>query len=107
MGSQHTTSGDRSRSKKLVCMAGIATCAMVSGVQPSLQWTERIGRKGLSLGEGCLQHFAGPAEHTERRARGAGELQEIEEKIRTSTFKLDSFLWELTKVPENLHKLVS
>ncbi len=35
------------------------------------------------------------------------ELQDIEEKIRTSTFKLDSFLWELAKVPQNLHKLVS
>ncbi|MDH0896614.1 MULTISPECIES: PAS domain S-box protein [unclassified Pseudomonas] len=35
------------------------------------------------------------------------ELQGIEENIRTSTFKLDSFLWELAKVPQNLHKLVS
>ena len=35
------------------------------------------------------------------------ELQDMEEKIRTSTFKLDSFLWELARVPQDLHKLVS
>ncbi|MET1077516.1 MAG: PAS domain-containing protein [Pseudomonas sp.] len=35
------------------------------------------------------------------------ELQQIEGQIRTATFKLDSFLWELAQVPPNLHKLVS
>ncbi|MDH1055776.1 MULTISPECIES: PAS domain S-box protein [Pseudomonadaceae] len=34
------------------------------------------------------------------------ELQDIEEKIRTSTFKLDSFLWELARVPQDQRKLV-
>lgn len=34
------------------------------------------------------------------------ELQQIEAQIRTATFKLDSFLWELAQVPPNLHKLV-
>lgn len=44
----------------------------------------------------------------EQRYQDVGrELQEIEEQIRTSTFKLDSFLWELARVPQNLHKLVS
>lgn len=35
------------------------------------------------------------------------ELQQIEAQIRTATFKLDSFLWELAQVPPNLHKLVN
>lgn len=37
----------------------------------------------------------------------AQELQQIEAQIRTATFKLDSFLWELAQVPPNLHKLVN
>lgn len=32
------------------------------------------------------------------------ELQQIEAQIRTATFKMDSFLWELAQVPPSLHK---
>lgn len=31
------------------------------------------------------------------------ELEEISQQLRTATFKLDSFLWELAKVPPELH----
>lgn len=32
------------------------------------------------------------------------ELEEIEQNLRTATFKLDSFLWELAKVPPDFHQ---
>lgn len=35
------------------------------------------------------------------------ELAQIEAQIRTASFKLDSFLWELAQLPPNLHKLVN
>jgi PAS domain S-box-containing protein len=35
------------------------------------------------------------------------ELTDIDQQLRTATFKLDSFLWELAKLPPNLHKTLN
>ncbi|MGR6873396.1 PAS domain-containing protein [Pseudomonas sp. HK3] len=35
------------------------------------------------------------------------ELADIDQQLRTATFKLDSFLWELAKLPPNLHKTLN
>ena len=35
------------------------------------------------------------------------ELADIDQQLRMATFKLDSFLWELAKLPPNLHKTLN
>ena len=51
-----------------------------------------IEKEALSFGVGIVDHK---------------EIDEINQQLRTATFKLDSFLWELAKMPPNFQHSIN